>query len=188
MKELIELLSKDIQVHEAGTGSLYVEYKGKKVRVADHEPNHTMKRMRGYADLEIYTKDACNTTLKTEIDVVEDIADFFEIEITNETLLKKSEENLQYKIDQSKMTASFEETMAKIQNTREEKIANLKPFVIENLDKIKEIINEAEVYSDSASNGTKRRKKRRNYFFNKMKEVFSIEVELSDVNDVIKAI
>lgn len=43
--------------------SIYYKINGLKVRVSDHEPNFSMDRIRGRADVEFYTKDACNKKL-----------------------------------------------------------------------------------------------------------------------------
>lgn len=43
--------------------SKYYTINGLKVRVSDHEPNHSMNRIRGRADVEFYTVDACGNKM-----------------------------------------------------------------------------------------------------------------------------
>lgn len=46
--------------------SKYYNIKGMKVRVSDHEPNHSMNKMRGSNDIELYVKSADNRLLSVE--------------------------------------------------------------------------------------------------------------------------
>jgi hypothetical protein len=43
--------------------SAYYLIKGLKVRVSDHEPNFSARRLRGLPDVELYTRDACGNRL-----------------------------------------------------------------------------------------------------------------------------
>lgn len=60
--------------------SVYYKINGLKVRVSDHEPNFSMDRIRGRADVEFYTKDACNTKLSV-ISQIEKYCDRHDLDI-----------------------------------------------------------------------------------------------------------
>lgn len=57
MQKLIKSLDKKVSARHAGTGTLYVEFQGKKIRIGNHEPNEALRKHRGRADLELYTHD-----------------------------------------------------------------------------------------------------------------------------------
>jgi len=86
--------------------SKYYNIKGIKVRVSDHEPNHSMNRMRGSNDIELYVKSVDNRLLSV-VGQLENICDKRLLEIEdfqevinnwkdgsyNKNVFKKKEDN-----------------------------------------------------------------------------------------------
>lgn len=64
----------NIYSHIAGTGTLYIDYEGLKIRVADHEANYSL---RAEADKSFYTKTADNQTFDV-LDIIGEIFDYLE--------------------------------------------------------------------------------------------------------------
>ena len=77
IENLLEKLE-GVEIHTAGTGTIYVYHNGLKVRISDHERNYGAPN-RG-VDKCFYTQDACGT--KFDIyNIVEQVAEYLNIEI-----------------------------------------------------------------------------------------------------------
>lgn len=189
MRKLISLLSKNISVQEASTGTIYLNYKGVSIRISNHEPNYAMKRQRGAADHEIYTHSVEGVEINSKYDVVEKVAEIYNTEIAG-TLkgiltrrinaevknikfiseLKQREEDAYsewLESDEGKAELANKEKARKIIQTKQHEILL--------------ILNEAEEYGNEGSNSKKQAKRARSYFKRKTKEVFGVEIEKSSV-------
>ena len=153
-----------VRVHTAGTGSIYVYYNNLKVRVSDHEPNFGAPNR--HNDKCFYLKDIDGQIFDI-YNVVEEVAEYLEIEIKG-TLkgmitkhlnaeMKLSEERFKFHLAAEK---EREEAVA-VYNAKCEK---LKAIVDANKEEVEKMWNEADAYGDQASNGDKRRKRRRKMF------------------------
>ncbi|MXV39389.1 hypothetical protein GO491_11990 [Flavobacteriaceae bacterium Ap0902] len=185
MKALINRLG--LKAKEAATGTIYVEHNGKKVRVANHEPNFAMTKFRGDADLEIYTHDVEGSEINDKYDVVKMIAEFFEIEIKGtlkSILTKASNRKIAERNRLAELAKANKKEQEAIKEAKEERLNNLADFVAENKEELEAILADAEAYGDFGSNGAKRRKRRRNYFKNEVLKRFNVELELSDYKEL----
>ena len=184
MKNLIESLDKRITARYAGTGTLYVEFQGKKIRIGNHEPNEAMKRHRGKADLELYTHDIVGKEINTKYDIVEKVADFLNLEITGATKAaitrfrnKEIEKNKILIEIQRKNKAEMDEIQKKIKDFH----SKIRKLTKGKEKEIKQLFFEAEKYGDLGDNGQKRRKRRVAYFKREFKNRFGIEATPADV-------
>lgn len=79
----------DIYSRVAGTGTLYIDYKGHKIRVSDHEESVT--RLRESAEKCFYTKTADNKAFGV-CDIIGDVLDYlegnFDFDFTRELKIK----------------------------------------------------------------------------------------------------
>lgn len=187
MTTIEQLLKKleGVKVHTAGTGSIYVYYKEKKIRIADHEPNYNAPNRSN--DKCFYLQDACGT--KNDIyDVVEQVTEYLNIEIKgalkgmftkhfNEQM-KRFEELQKYQAEQKKAQAKFEAE-------KEHATNKLKAVISENKEEVAKMLNEAEEHGNLASNGKKRREKTRKYFKRVFVEKFGFEPVFSDVKKIL---
>lgn len=187
MATIEQLLKKleGVKVHTAGTGSIYVYYKEKKIRIADHEPNYNAPNRSN--DKCFYLQDACGT--KNDIyDVVEQVAEYLNIEIKgslkgmftkrfNEQM-KRFEELQKYQAEQKKAQAKFEAEKDHATN-------KLKAVISENKEEVAKILEEAEAYGDLASNGDKRRKRTKKYFKRVFTERFGFEPSIYNVKELL---
>ncbi|WP_130736747.1 hypothetical protein [Flavobacterium sp. J27] len=187
-KSFIQGLSKEIKYTGAGTGSVYLEFKNKKIRISNHEPNEAMKRMRGKSDLEIYITDLVGNPLNDKFDILEIVSKFFKLEITGtlkasltKHLNKKAKEQEQinkYKKDHKQFLNDFQ--------TKQQELHGLIKKVVGNkINNVKVIIKNAVDYGNLGSNSSKRNQRRRSFFKQEFKKQFGIEVELSDVKDAL---
>lgn len=187
MRTIEALLQKvqGIKVHTAGTGSIYIYYNDKKVRISDHEPNYSAPN-RGN-DKCFYTKSASNEHYDI-YDVVEQVCEYLGIEIKG-TLkaaftrhfndqMKEFEEIQKYKAAQKQAQVEYE---AK----KEIEYNRLKAIVNENKAEVEAMLNEAEEYGDLASNGKRRRERTRKYLKRVFEERFGFEPAISKVRELL---
>ena len=189
MEKLIESLDKKVSVKCAATGTLYVEFQGKKIRISDHEPNYAMRGLRGEADLELYTHDLVGKEINSKYDIVEKVADFLNLEITGATKAaitrfrnKEIEKTRQLIEWQRKHKAE----MAEIQKKIKEFHSKIRQLTKGKEKEIKQLFFEAEKYGDLGSNGDRRRKRRVSYFKREFKNRFGIEAKPADVETALQ--
>lgn len=170
-----------IKVHTAGTGTIYVYYDGKKVRIADHEPNYNAPNRNN--DKCFYTKSASNENYDI-YDVVEQVCEYLGIEIKG-TLkaaftrhynkqIKEFEEIQKYQAAQKQAQAEYK-AKKEIEDNR------LNTVINKYREEVVKMLNEAEEYGDLASNGKKRRERTRKYFKRVFVERFGFDPVFSDV-------
>lgn len=189
MENLIKTLDKRVTARYAGTGTLYVEFQGKKIRISDHEPNHAMRRIRGEADLELYTHDLVGKEINTKYDIVEKVADFLNLEIKGAT--KAAITRFRNKeIEKNKMLIEWQRKhkaeMAEIQKKIKEFHSKIRQLTKGKEEEIKQLFFEAEKYGDLGANGDKRRKRRVSYFKREFKNRFGIEATPADVEAALQ--
>lgn len=188
MATIEQLLKKleGVKVHTAGTGSIYVYYKEKKIRIADHEPNYGAPNRSN--DKCFYLKDACGT--KNDIyDVVEQVAEYLEIEIKGTLkgmFTKRFNEQMKRFEELQKRQAAQRQAQAKIEAEKEHTTNNLKAVISENKEEVAKILEEAEAYGDLASNGKKRRERTRKYFKRVFVERFGFGPVFSEVKKMLE--
>jgi len=177
MKKLIKALDKKISVRQAGTGSIYVSFNGKKIRISNHEPNHSMTRFRTEADLEIYTHDVVGKEINNKYDVVEKVAEFLGLEIKGAVKSAITRHFNKSLIEEKKLYKIMKENEAKTAEIQKK----IKAFhaqirkLTKNKDKeLKALFNEAENYGNLGSK-SKRRKRTVSYFKREFKKRFGIE-------------
>lgn len=188
MQKLIKSLDKKISARYAGTGTLYVVYQGKKIRISNHEPNEAMRRIRGRADLEIYTHDIVGKEINTKYDVVEKVAQYLGLEIKGSTKgaitryynreAKKNKEILKF------MQIAKAETDS-IQKAIKKHHLMIRKSTKGRETELKQLYDEADKYGDLGSNGDKRRKRRVSYFKREFKARFGIEATPSTVKEAL---
>jgi len=190
MKKLLKSLDKKISVRQAGTGTIYVSFDGKKIRIANHEPNRSMKRQRGSADLEIYTHDLVGKEINSKYDVVEKVADFLNIEIkgpTKSAITRFRNKELEKSKKLARIEIENEKEMKEIQDRIKKFYSKIKKLTKGKEKELKQLYAEAEKYGDLGSNGSKRRKRRTSYFKREFKNRFGIEATPSDVKNAINS-
>lgn len=191
MQKLIKSLDKKVSARHAATGTLYVEFQGKKIRIGNHEPNEAMRKHRGRADLELYTHDLVGKEINSKYDVVEEVADFLNLEITGATKAAVT----RFRNNEMKKNKRLIE-IQRINKSQMDEIQNkIKEFhsIIRKLTKgkekeLKQLFIEAEKYGDLGSNGQKRRKKRVSHFKKEFKNRFGIEATPSDVEAALRTV
>ena len=185
IENLLEKLE-GVEVHTAGTGTIYVYHNGLKVRISDHERNYGAPN-RG-VDKCFYTQDACGT--KFDIyNIVEQVAEYLNIEIKGPLKgmmtrkfnqeMKTAEKLYQYKVTE-------EQERAELQAKREIESNKLKVVITTNKSEVENILFEAEEYGDLASNGKKRRERTRKYFKRVFVERFGFDPIFSEVKKMLE--
>lgn len=170
-----------IKVHTAGTGTIYVYYDGKKVRIADHEPNYSAPNRNN--DKCFYTKSTSNENYDI-YNVVEQVCEYLGIEIKG-TLkaaftchynkqMKEFEEIQKYQAAQKQAQAEYK-AKKEIEDNR------LNTVINKYREEVVKMLNDAEEYGDMASNGKKRRERTRKYFKRVFVEKFGFDPVFSDV-------
>lgn len=183
MKTIENLLQKiqGADVHVAGTGTIYVYYDGKKVRIADHEPNYNAPNRSN--DKCFYTKSASNE--KYDIyDVVEQVCEYLGIEIKGTlkaAFTRHYNEQMKVLEEIQKYQAAQRQEQAEYEAKREIENNRLNTVINENKAEVEAMLNEAEEYGDLASNGKKRRERTRKYFKRAFVERFGFDPVFSDV-------
>ena len=188
MKKLIKSLDKKISVRQAGTGSIYVAFNGKKIRIANHEPNHAMTRMRGNADLEIYTHDLVGKEINNKYDVVEKVADYLGLEIkgsVKSAITRHNNKALKESNRLSKIMSDNKKEMDEIQKKIKVFHSTIKKITKGKDKELKTLFDEADKYGDLGTNGGQRRKRRVSYFKREFKARFGIEATPSDVKSAL---
>ena len=187
MATIEQLLKKleGVKVHTAGTGSIYVYYKEKKIRIADHEPNYNAPNRSN--DKCFYLQDACGT--KNDIyDVVEQVAEYLNIEIKGSLkgmFTKRFNEQMKRFEELQKYQAEQKKAQAKYEAEKEHATNKLKAVISENKEEVAKILEEAEDYGDLASNGDKRRKRTKKYFKRVFVEKFGFDPIFSEVKKIL---
>lgn len=187
MATIEQLLKKleGVKVHTAGTGSIYVYYKEKKLRIADHEPNYGAPNRSN--DKCFYLKDACNKQYDI-YDVVEQVAEYLEIEIKGTLkgmFTKRFNEQMKAFEELQMHQAAQRQAQAKFEAEKEHATNKLKAVISENKEEVAKILEEAEDYGDLASNGDKRRKRTKKYFKRVFVEKFGFDPIFSEVKKIL---
>ena len=188
MATITELLKKidGVTIKEAGTGTVYVYYGDKRVRIADHEPNFNAPN-RG-VDKCFYTKDACNT--KADIyTVVEEVAEYLGIEIKGVLkgmITKHFNEVAVESVELAKIVAENKAYRQSVTARHNEELSKLTALVSENKVAIEQMIADAEAYGNLGSNGAKRRNRTKSFFASAFKSAFGFEANLSDIREVLR--
>jgi hypothetical protein len=184
MQKLIKSLDKKVSARYSGTGTLYVHYNGKKIRISNHEPNDAMRRIRGTADLEIYTHDLVGKEINTKYDVLEKVADYLKLEIKGSTKAALT----RFRNKEAKEAKALAKIIAKNKvetNAIQKKIAQyhskIRSLTKGREKELKQIYSEAEKYGALGSNGGKRRKRTVSYFKKAFLNTFGIEATPGDV-------
>ncbi len=188
MEKLLQSLHEDIVVNRALTGTIYVSYNYKKIRISNHEPRQfTGNRIS--ADLLIYTHDITGKEINSKYEVVEKIADFLNLKIPGPVKGAITRHNNKKKAEAQKLR----ELMRK--NELSMKVLQLKKAlfhlriwnVIKGKEKqLKQLLKEAAEYGDLGSNGSKRKKRRVSFFKREFKNRFGITATPNDVAIAIK--
>lgn len=187
MATIEQLLKKleGVKVHTAGTGSIYVYYKEKKIRIADHEPNYGAPNRSN--DKCFYLKDACNKQYDI-YDIVEQVAEYLDIEIKGtlkSMFTKRFNEQMKRFEELQKRQAAQRQAQAKIEAEKEHTTNNLKAIISENKEEVAKMLEEAEAYGDLASNGKKRRERTRKFLQRAFNEKFGFSPIFSEVKELL---
>lgn len=187
MATIEQLLKKleGVKVHTAGTGSIYVYYKEKKIRIADHEPNYGAPNRSN--DKCFYLQDACGT--KNDIyDIVEQVAEYLNIEIKGVLkgmFTKRFNEQMKRFEELQKHQAEQKKAQAKFEAEKEHASNKLKAVISENKEEVAKMLEEAESYGNLASNGKKRRERTRKFFQRAFNEKFGFSPIFSEVKELL---
>jgi hypothetical protein len=184
MTTLISKLSKDIKIHTAATGTIYLTYDEKIIRIGNHEPNYSMVKFRGKPDIKIYTHDIDGNEIANPYEVLEQVASFYGLNIPREL---KSAITRSKKVKAAKQAAKQaainkkEDELATRLESRNEFIAKVKEAISGKESLIEPIIAGANEYGSLGSNGDKRRKRKASYFKREFFALFGIEATFDDV-------
>ena len=94
--------------------SKYYNIKGLKVRVSDHEPNHSMNRLRGSADIELYVK-SIEGNLLSVVGQIEAICDKRGYEISDFSQIVEEWKDGTYDVNVFKTEKEEEENTASLE-------------------------------------------------------------------------
>lgn len=183
MTTIEQLLKKveGVKIHTAGTGSIYVYYKEKKIRIANHEPNYNAPNRSN--DKCFYTKSASNENYDI-YNVVEQVCEYLGVDIKGTlkaAFTRHFNEQIKAFEDIQKYKASQKQAQAEYEIKKEIEDNRLKAVINKNREEVAKMLNEAEEYGNLASNGKKRREKTRKYFKRVFVEKFGFEPVFSDV-------
>ena len=180
---------KGVSFNQAGTGSIYINKNGKKIRIANHEPNEAARRRRGEADLEIYTHDITGKEIKKPFEVIQDLADYLEMQIP-QSLSKKvdelSNEDIVRQSELRQLQEASDKSLQEAQLKHKEEVLINEDVINENKNRIIELEQESSKETDEIKKGAKRRKKRGSLFKQKVKDEFGIDLNLSDFRTFFK--
>jgi len=189
MQKLIKSLNKKVSARYAGTGTLYVEFQGKKIRIGNHEPNEAMRRQRGIADLELYTHDIVGKEINSKYDIVEKVAGFLNLEITGSTKAAITRfRNKEFKKQkrlieiQRKNKSEMDDIQKKIKDFH----SKIRKLTKGKEKELKQLFIEADKYGDLGASGQKRRKRRVSYFKKEFLNRFGIEATPNDVETALR--
>lgn len=188
MTTYIERLSEDIKIKVAGTGTIYLEFNEKTIRIGNHLPNYSMIKFRGDADLKLYTHDIEGKEILTKWEVLERIATFFEIaipsrlqaSITRGKNLKSKKAAIQAALD-----AESEKQRKAFIETRKSHMDVIKKLVTGREQEVREMLKAAQAYGELGSNAEKKRKRRTSYFKREFLAAFGMEAAIQDVKTVM---
>lgn len=190
MEKLLKSLHPRISVKKAGTGTIYVNFNGKKIRVADHEPNEAAKRIRGKADFEIYTHDLVGKEINSKYDVVEKVAKFLKLEIkgtTKAAITRYNNRELKKAKEIAKIKAKNDAEFSDLKTLQRKFYAQIRKVVKGKEVELKKLLEESQAYGDLGSNGAKRRKRKTSYFKQNFKLRFGLEATPNDVDTALNA-
>lgn len=188
MFKLLKSLDRRLKVNQAGTGTIYITFDDKKIRISNHEPNESMRRFRGEADLEIYTHDVVGKEINSKYDVIEKVSSFYNIEIPRgiKSAITRHK-NAKYK--EAIRIAEVQKSQKIFNDEVQEKLKifhkKIKSLVRGREKELKKLLDEADKYGDLGSNGDKRRKRRVSYFKREFKNRFGIEATPGDVDSAL---
>lgn len=186
MGQVEKLLKKlpGVDVHVAGTGTIYLSYKGKKMRISDHERNYSMDKQRGTPDKSIYTQDVSGKELIDKYGVVNDVADFYGIEIPKSmqgAMTRARNKDIKRSDELYKIKQQNDVSMANVSDKKNQKISDIKKAVKGREDELKQLLIDTEKYADE--NPNKRSKRRSTYLKTHFLDMFGV----ADVNrDLLK--
>lgn len=185
IENLINRLNSKIAINKASTGTIYLQYQGDKIRIANHEANYGL---RGHADLEIYTHDPSGILINDEFVVLKNVATFWKIPITGALKAsvtkhdaKKQKEKLAYEKLKKQQIADDEKRKQALKTEKEK----IKTLIKGRENEVKAILKDADEYAKTGSNGDKRRKLKRSYFNRTFKAQFGFEVEKSIIETIL---
>lgn len=189
LKELIEYLHKKINVKTSGTGTTYVYFDGKKIRISNHEPNDSLLFLRGKLDLEIYTHNVEGRQINDKYDVVELVAEYLDLPIKGYLkgiITRHFNKSMKELKEVTKIRMQEEKERLQLIKESDLFYKRIKDTLKGEEKAVKKILQEAENYSESAPNGNIRRKKRMKYFKRELNKKYGIVATVAEVRKATK--
>lgn len=159
LQKIVKLIDPTATIQAAGTGTIYITFvSGKRVRIADHEPNFGAPRNFDY--LEVYVKDVEGHKISLTSNI-ERILDYLNIEANSEVMnIIFSESEKERALADLKL--KNQKSVQSVQEDYQQQLSDRLISISKNLSKseINTILDEAETYAALGANGDKRRKRR----------------------------
>lgn len=183
---LLNTLHKDLIAKTTGHGTIYVNFKGKKIRISDHEPNFNAPNRS--SDLNIYYKNAEGKRILNKYEIINKVADFFNLPVP--PAIKAAETKF---YNQELKRFELAQKIQQEENERrkiEAKETELKQNIVKNIisqnpSYFKNIAQKAVEYGDLGANGSKRNKRRHSFIRQFFKENYNVEADFNDVSHLI---
>lgn len=184
--ELLNTLHNGLHAKKTAGGSIYINFKGIKTRIADHEPNYNAPNRSN--DYYIYYKNANGKDILNKYEILNKIAAIYKIDLP--PAIKAAETKFYNK------QAELHKKYAKLKDKERLQQNKKQEYLRDNFKRKSDIVNsnksfyrnlaiEAQNYGDLGSNGAKRRKRRNSFVNLHFMNTYNIPASFADISHLL---